>query len=149
MNAARGVLIAVGAALAAFGAVELVTTLSIADLAWLAVWLAGAIVLHDVVLVPSVALLRGAFRRHARRWPRAVGVVAEIAFGAAAVVTLFVVPELWAQSRGTPNPTLLTGDYATRLLLMWVIALLAVLIPARVLIRRGRRDAAVRRRGTR
>ena len=138
MRVLRWLLVACGVLLAGFGGILLLTGLSVPDLAWLVVWLAAALVFHDAVLVPALAVARRSFRRRSRRWPRAVGIVAEVAFVTAAILTLYVVPEVWAQSRGTPNPTLLTGDYAQRVVLVWALAALVVLVAVRVALRRER-----------
>ncbi|MCP2637627.1 hypothetical protein K0817_013795 [Microbacterium sp. HD4P20] len=154
MTALRVGLVAVGVAVLVFGATQLAAILSLADLAWLVVWLAAALVIHDAVLVPALVLVRSAFRRRSRAWPRVIGVVAEVAFATVAILTLYVAPELWAQARGTPNPTLLTGDYAPRLLWAWALAAIVVIVVARVVLGRQRRqrrlrEGAVRPRRTR
>lgn len=151
MTLLRSAVIAVGVLLAAFGGVELLTRLSVADLASLMVWLAAALIIHDAVLVPALAVARRGFRRRSRLWLRVVGLVAEVTFVTVAVLTLYVVPELWAQARGTPNPTLLTGDYALRLVLAWVLAAMVVLVAARIAWRRQRRggDGEITPRRTR
>lgn len=143
MTLARAALVLAGIGMLGFGVATLATTLSLEDLVWLAVWLAAAIVIHDGVLVPLLSVLRAGERRGARRWPKAVTALIEVAFAVVAVLTLFVVPELWAQGR-SPNPTLLTGDYAARLAVAWAVAALGAVAGARVLIRLSTRVAARR-----
>ena len=138
MNAARRVLIAAGAALVAIGGFFAVTSLTPARLVWLGVWLAGAVIVHDGVLVPLLALARAGLRRMGTTWPPLAVAAIEVGFAVAGTVTLFVLPELWAQHRGSPNPTILQGDYAGRLLLVLTFVAVAVLVVVRVVLRGAR-----------
>ena len=65
--------------------------------------------------------------------------VAQIGFVTGAVLSLYVLPEVWAQGRDPINPTILVGDYATRLLVVWAVIALVVLVTWRVAVRRDRR----------
>ncbi|WP_181272852.1 hypothetical protein [Brevibacterium oceani] len=48
---------------------------------------------------------------------------------AASLVSAVVVPEIWAQGRGAANPTILPGDYAGNLLVLWgVVAAASVIV---------------------
>ncbi|WNZ13465.1 hypothetical protein [Streptomyces sp. 11x1] len=117
-----------GAALMGFG---LSLLLEVRDLTGALVWLAGAVVLHDVVIAPLV-LLAGlvAVRGRARGPVRGALVVA----GALTVVAL---PALLRPGR-TANSSVLPLDYPRN----WMIALVAVaavtvlVLAARGLIRR-------------
>lgn len=131
MSGVRGILIAGGVALAGYGVWLLVTRLSPVDLLWLAVWLAAAIVIHDGIIAPALAVVRRRWDRAPRR-PRAVAATAQIGFAVGAVLTLYVAPELWAQARMPANPTILTGDYALRLLVIWGIIAGVVLVVSRL-----------------
>ncbi|WP_036285309.1 hypothetical protein [Microbacterium luticocti] len=142
MIAARIALGVAGLGLAGFGVVTLAQTLALASLIWVGVWLAGAVVVHDGVLVPAVSLLRARLRRRGRRWPRAATAVIELGAMVTGVLVLFVVPELIAQARGNPNPTILQGDYALRLLVAVLLIAAAALVVVRVLVRRARRRDA-------
>ncbi|REJ03914.1 hypothetical protein DY023_16470 [Microbacterium bovistercoris] len=59
MRATRIVLLALGAAGIVYGAWLLVTTQRPDQLLSVALWLAGAIIAHDFVLVPLLTLARG------------------------------------------------------------------------------------------
>lgn len=139
MTLLRGALLVVGSALAAYGVFLAATTLSPTQLLALAVWLAAVVVVHDGVLAPITSWLRTRWYRRAHSRPRAVTAVVHVGFVIGAVLTLFVVPEIWAQGRGNPNPTILVGDYALRLVMVWILIAGTVLVVGRVVIRRSRR----------
>lgn len=132
-------LLAVGAALAGYGGWLLIQNVPPVDLLWLGVWLAAAIVVHDGVIAPALAVLSRRWDRGAGRRPAAVTATAQIGFAVGFVLTLYVAPELWAQARMSVNPTILTGDYALRLLLVWGAIAAVVLVVSRLLRRRPRR----------
>lgn len=132
MSVMRGILIAGGVALTGYGVWLLVTLLSPVDLLWLTVWLAAAIVIHDGIIAPALAVVRRRWDRGAQRRPLAVAATAQIGFAVGAVLTLYVAPELWAQARMPANPTILTGDYALRLLVIWGIIAGVVLVVSRL-----------------
>lgn len=137
----RAALVAVGVAAVGFGVFTLVTTIAPAKLAWLVVWLAATVVIHDGILVPALSVARARLRATGRGWPVAVTATIEIGFLAFATVALFVAPELWAQQRGNANPTILQGDYAGRLVGLAVVIGAVVLVVSRVLMARARRRA--------
>ncbi|WP_374976790.1 hypothetical protein ACEYYH_02890 [Microbacterium trichothecenolyticum] len=139
MTLLRGALLVVGGALAAYGVFLAVTTLSPAQLLALAIWLAAVVVVHDAVLAPTASWLHARWYRRAESRPRALTAVAHVGFVVGAVLTLFVIPELWAQGRGNPNPTILVGDYALRLVIVWALIAATVLVVGRIVIRRSRR----------
>jgi len=144
--AARAVLISGGILLMLIGAYQLVTTQRIDQLFGLALWMLGAIVLHDGVLAPIVLFAGVLLRRTGRRLPWSVLVVIQIAVVVGSVMTLIVVPEIAGQLRGPTNPTILTGEYGLRLAVMWVVLLVLAGVVSAVLIRRGpRRDMALAR----
>ena len=139
-------LFGLGAALLVTGAVLILGRPTGPRLLGIAVWLACAIVAHDAILVPVLTVvgrLRDAAGRRIGLQPAAVHIVdAAVAIGG--VLTLAVVPELWAQHLGPANPTVLPGDYGPRLLAVWIV--LAVLAAAGVVAvtLRARRRAAAR-----
>lgn len=135
----RSLLLVVGVAIAGYGVFLLVTTLSFAQLLALAVWLVAVTVVHDAVLAPLTSWLRARWYRGAEARANIVTTVVHVGFVVGGVLTLFVVPEIWAQGRGNPNPTILVGDYALRLTLVWALIAATVLIVVRVVTRRSRR----------
>lgn len=87
---------------------------------WLT-WIAGALVVHDALLVP-LALLAGVVC--ARVVPAAARGTVQATLAVGAVVALMSVPVLLAKGRRPDNPSLLPHDYARNLAI--VLALIAV-----------------------
>ncbi|WP_052226410.1 hypothetical protein [Microbacterium mangrovi] len=139
----RAALVAVGVGTAGFGALTLVTTIAPVQVAWVVVWLAAAVVIHDGLLVPALSVARSRLRAWGVRWARGVTVAIETGFMAFATTALFVIPEIWAQLRGNANPTVLQGDYAARLVV------LGIAIAGLVLVFSWSADARERRRDRR
>ncbi len=119
-----------GVALLLWGAFVLFSSVSftVPHYLGLVIWLGGAIVLHDVVLVPLVILLRAGLHRVGSELPRGgIGLI-QAGFVVGAVLTLITAPEIYAQSLGSRNATVLPSEYGPRLVATWiVIALLVVL----------------------
>jgi hypothetical protein len=141
--AARAVLISGGILLMLIGAYQLVTTQRIDQLFGLALWMLGAIVLHDGILAPIVLFAGVLLRRTGRQLPWSVLVVIQIAVVVGSVMTLIVVPEIAGQLRGPANPTILTGEYGLRLAVMWLVLLVLAGVVSAVLIRRGARRSTM------
>ncbi|MGC5165189.1 hypothetical protein [Luteimicrobium sp. DT211] len=149
VRVARVLLCAAGAACLAVGAWKL-TALHAYQLRSLAAWLVAAVVMHDGVLVPlvTVALVAGgvALRRLAtrgiagHRWraPRGSGVLVAGCLAVGGVLTLLALPELYAQSLGPANPTVVPGDYGRRLALTWLVLGLVAAAGTLALMARGR-----------
>jgi hypothetical protein len=89
-------------------------------------------VIHDGVLVPLLVVLNKLLARAGRALPIGATLLIEGGFAVGALLTLVVVPELYAQSLGARNPTILAGDYGARLL--WVWTAIAVTVTAGVLM---------------
>ena len=136
-----------GAGLLVTGAVLLFGRPTGPRLVGIVIWLAGAILLHDAILVPVLTIagrLRDATGRRIGLPPAAVRIV-DGAVVVGGVLTLAVLPELWAQHLGPANPTVLPGDYGARLLAVWVvIGVLAAVGVVAVTLRARRRDGAAR-----
>ncbi|MGV8882687.1 MAG: hypothetical protein ACOH19_11100 [Rhodoglobus sp.] len=131
MRAGRWALGAAGMAIAAFGVFTLMTTLRPDQLFGLAIWLAGAIVAHDAILVPLAHILSAGVDRTARRLSRQTRSIVRIGAVVGGVLSLAVLPEIYAKSLGPANPTILAADYALRLAIAWaIIAVLVVLVSA-------------------
>ena len=107
-------------------------SLSPPQLLGLGLWLAGAVVVHDALLTPAGALaLTGVSRAGQRLAPAARQVVvAGLAVGA--MLGLVVVPQIIARAQGNDNPTVLPGDYASRLAWAWVAVSVVTLAGAAV-----------------
>lgn len=142
--ALRLALFGLGAGLLVTGAVLLLGRPTGPRLVGIAVWLGGAILLHDAILVP-VLTIAGRLRDAAGRrigLPRAAVHIVDATVAVGGMLTLVVLPELWAQRLGPANPTVLPGDYGPRLLAVWVaLALLAAAGVIAVTLRARRRAA--------
>ena len=126
----RIALLSVGLAGVVYGVFLILGTLPAANILGLLIWLAAVVIVHDGIMLPAVSLLRWVVFaplwapvavRQSFRWslPRSL-------ITAAALITAIVLPEIWAQRRGTANPTILPGDYLGNLLGLWIIVLAAV-----------------------
>jgi hypothetical protein len=139
MKLGRRVLGAVGLLIAAFGAFTLLTTLRPEQLLGLAIWLAGAVVVHDAILMPLAHVLSRGLDRSARALSWQSRALVRIGAVAGGILSLAVIPEVVAQSRGSANPTILTGDYALRLAITWAIIVLLVALGSVIMTVRTRR----------
>jgi hypothetical protein len=121
----RIVLGAAGIALALFGVFRLVTQISFGGLAFLALWLVGALVLHDGIVSPGVlglgALISRKVPPRARRYLQG-------ALIAAAAVTVIALPMIYRAHSQPKVKALLEQNFAANLaLLVGVIAVVAIL----------------------
>jgi hypothetical protein len=140
----RLVLVAAGVALLGFGGIVFLLDVNPATYPGVAVWLAGAIVLHDGVAALAVFGATVLVRR-AHGIPFVVRAIVQGAAVVALVVTVLVVPEFLAIAMGPANPSVLPLDYAGNLLLFHavLVAVTAVaIVIALVLRRRTVRTAA-------
>ncbi|TFD91016.1 hypothetical protein E3T61_09045 [Cryobacterium lactosi] len=129
MRAARVLLIAVGVLGLAFGAYVLVDTVALKRLPGLALWIGGAIVLHDAVISPLVFGLGVLTRRAGHRVAGSIIVTVQAAIVLGSLMTLIVLPAIVAQDLGPKNPSILPLDYALNLGLFWLaLAVASVLV---------------------
>jgi hypothetical protein len=135
----RLVLGAVGVAMGAFGALRLVQ-LDLDDLVDAVLWLAGGVLLHDVVVAPltiAVTLLATRVVPARARTAVVVGVVV------LATVTVTAIPVLGRWGERADNPTLLDRDYTAGWLVFAGLVVLGVVLglvlaPVLALARRRR-----------
>lgn len=139
MKTTRGILIAAGVLIGAFGAFTLLTTLRPDQLLGLAIWLAGAVVVHDAVLVPLAHFVNLGVDRSSRVLSRESRALVRIGAVTGGILSLAVIPEVVARMRGSVNPTILTGDYALRLAVAWAIIALLVAVGSAIMTARTRR----------
>lgn len=121
LSRARLVFGVLGVAVAVYGVYLVVRTIPWTSYLAIAIWLAAAVVLHDAVLVPGVSVLREATVRVGRRLPAASLALIEGAFVVGGVLSLVVVPEIWAKHLGSLNPTVLPGAYGQALVVTWLV----------------------------
>jgi hypothetical protein len=121
MRAARLALLAVGVLGLAFGAYLMVDTVALRRLPGVALWIGGAIVLHDAVISPLVFGLGVLTRRAGHRLTGGIIVTVQAAVVVGSLMTLLVLPAIVAQGLGPKNPTVLPLDYALNLGLFWLV----------------------------
>lgn len=125
MTRIRIMLGAAGIALALFGAFRLLTQISFGGLAFLALWLVGALVLHDGIVAPGVLGLGTLISRKVP--PRARRYLQGALIGAAAV-TVIALPMIYRAHSQPKVKALLEQNFAANLaLLVGVIAVVALL----------------------
>ncbi|HEY0240688.1 MAG TPA: hypothetical protein VGC37_18825 [Friedmanniella sp.] len=137
----RLTLAAIGLVVLLVGAWKVLHAVQAPSYVWLAVWLLGAVLLNDAVIAPVVIALRGLTHHVLRRLPAAALAWLKGGFAVGGVLVLVVVPEIWAQHLGTANPTVLPGDYATRLLVVLAVVAALTLTAAGAATARERRRA--------
>lgn len=125
---ARRVLVAGGVALLLLGGLVLLDDVAPSRYGGLLLWLAGAVVLHDAVLAPVVAVTSLVVRRRGRRVPAAVLAILQVAVVAGVVLSMVVVPEIVAKDLGPRNDTVLPFDYGTRLAVAWLVVAVATAV---------------------
>ncbi|UFS59717.1 hypothetical protein [Subtercola endophyticus] len=141
MARVRVLLIGAGAAVLVLGAVVLFALQSPMAILGVVAWLLGAIILHDAVLSPIVLGVSVLARRAGRRVSRVVLLIIQGAVIVGAILTLLVVPEIYAKTLG-PAPTVLPFDYVLRLALMWLALIVVTAAVCVLYLRRARATAA-------
>lgn len=105
-----------------------------------AVWIGGAILLHDGIVAPAMFGINVLLRKAGRRLPAAVLIIVQAAIIVGALVSLLVIPEIVKKQIGTKNPTILPLDYSMNLLVFYVVMAvvtgLAIAVYLRVAARR-------------
>jgi hypothetical protein len=123
---------AAGVAVAVDGLVVALRTVPWTSNLGIAIWLVGAIILHDAVLVPAVTVLRAGAHRAGHRLPEAALALVSGGFVVVGVLSLFALPEIWAQHLGPLNPSVLAGAYGQALAVTWLVV--AVLTAAGIAV---------------
>lgn len=132
----RIVLIVVGVLVIGLGGIVLLNDVNPARYLGIALWFAGALVIHDGLVAPVVLGVHLLLRRAGRRIPVAVILILQGALVIAALLTALVVPEILKQGIGSANPTILPLDYAGNLLRCYAgLALVTAASIAVVLLR--------------
>lgn len=121
MRLARVLLIALGVVGLMWGAFVLVDTVALKRLPGVALWIGGAILLHDAVLSPIVFGLGVLTRRAGHRLAGGIIVTVQAAIVIGSLMTLIVLPEIVAQGLGPKNPTVLPLNYALNLGVFWLV----------------------------
>lgn len=130
-----------GVLLAMFGVFRLVTEIPVSDLVVLAVWLIGAVVIHDGVLSPAVV---GIGVLVSRVPARARGYL-QAALVTGAAVTVTAIPMIYRRDSQPREKAILLRNYAGNLaLLLGIIAAVTLVLYA---VRIARRDQTTRSPG--
>ena len=133
----RIALILIGVLGLLLGALVLVTKQDPMQIVGVGAWVVGAIVLHDVILSPLVVLAGVLVRRAGHRLPYGLLAIVQGGVIVGAILSLLVVPEIYAKTLGTANPTVLPLDYGLNLALTWAgVAVLTAAACALFLARR-------------
>ena len=135
MKIARAVLIALGVLGLGLGAVVMVQEVRPTQIVGVGIWILGAIVLHDAVLSPIVLGIDVLMRRSGRRVRLGVLVIIQVGVVVGAVMSLLVIPEIYAATLGTKNDTVLPLDYGLHLALFWLAAAVLTAVAALVYVR--------------
>ena len=136
MKAWRIILTILGILVVLYGLAHLLISIPIATLLWVALWMIAALIIHDVVIAPSVIgvgwLLRRLLPDRARRYVQ-IGLIM------AAGATIIAIPMIIRRGSQPPQKTLLIQNYAANLaLLLGIFAGVAlVLYVVRVVRDRG------------
>ncbi|MEO7017839.1 MAG: hypothetical protein ABI130_13375 [Leifsonia sp.] len=132
MRATRIGLVALGIALLVLGASVMQSTVSTQHIVGLIVWLVCALIVHDGIIAPIVFGVGLGMRRSGKSIPFAVLAILQGGVVVGLIVSLVVIPEIYAKHLGTANPTVLPFDYAMRLLFLWGGVLVATALTVAV-----------------
>ena len=133
MKAWRIALAMAGLLLGAFGVFRLLTEIPTGSVIKVAIWLLAALIIHDMVIAPSVVGLGWTLRRKVPDRGRRYLQVALIMI---AVVTVIALPMIVLRGSQPPVKALLLRDYAANLTLL--IGLIAVVAAASYVVRVAR-----------
>jgi hypothetical protein len=144
MKIARIILIAIGLAGLFLGALILVQKERPDQIVGVVIWIVAAIIVHDGILSPLLLLLDVWMRRAGRRIPFGVLAIIQGGIVVGAIMSMLVLPEIYAKSLGAKNPTVLPLDYGLNLALFWVAVALLTAAACALYLRRTRRAPARR-----
>jgi len=120
MRRARIILIAVGVVVLGLGAMTMVNDVEFNQIIGVGIWIVGAIVIHDAILSPVLLGIDVLMRRSGRRVSLGVVVIIQVGIVVGAIMSLLVIPEIYAKTLGTQNDTVLPLDYGLHLALYWL-----------------------------
>ena len=123
----RVLLIGGGLAFLALGGLVLLLDVNPARYLGIALWFAGAIVIHDALIAPGVFVAGIVLRRLGRKLPGAVIAIIQVPIVMLAIVTAIVVPEILKKEIGSANPTILPLDYLPNLAVLYLVTAIATL----------------------
>ena len=138
MKAWRIILAASGLLLLAFGVFRLATEVPLANLIWSVIWMAGAIIIHDGILSPTVISVGWVLRRHVADRPRRY---LQFALIMAGLVTVVAVPMIFLRGSQPVVKAMLLRNYGANLSLLLGLIAVATLAVYAVRVARTRPPA--------
>ena len=112
-------LILFGIALLLIGAITLLNDVNPSSYVGIAIWLLGALVIHDGIAAFAIFGVSIVMRRAGRRIPLAVIAIVQAALVVAALFFVIVVPQILKKQIGTANPSILPLEYGMNLVLFY------------------------------
>lgn len=141
LRLARVILIALGVIVLGVGAVVMFTEVRPAQIVGVGIWIVGAIVIHDAILSPVLLGIDVLMRRAGRRVRLGVVVIIQVGIVVGAVMSLLVIPEVYAKTLGPKNDTVLPLDYGLNLALFWAATAVLTALAAIIYVRLRPRPA--------
>lgn len=135
-------LILLGIVLLVIGAIQLLSDVSPDDYFGIAVWLLGALVIHDGIAAFGIFGVSVLLRRASRRIPLAVIAIIQGALAIGVIVFVLVVPAMLKKDIGSANTTILPLDYGLNLILFYAgLAVVTAAVIAGYLVLARRQNA--------
>lgn len=120
----RGLLI-LGVLTLVLGAVVLVETMQPVKVFGVATWFIYALILHDGIIAAITFGASVILRKTGRRLPLGVLAIIQGALVTASIFAIIVIPEIYKQSIGSKNSTVLPLDYGPSLIGLWIAIVVA------------------------
>lgn len=142
----RIALLVVGIAFLVVGALVLLEDVAPKRYAGIALWFAGAILIHDGIIAGLVIAVNLTLRKAGRRVPLGVLAIIQGAIVVGAIVSLIVFPQVVKQRIGTLNPTILPLGYGANLVLFYGVLMAVTAVTIAVYLRmtaRARAEASL------
>lgn len=138
MKAWRIVLAVLGIGVVAYGTSLLLTKVPLSSLVLLALWLVGALVIHDGLLSPAVVGVGWALKTYL---PDRARTYVQFGLIAAAMITVIALPMIFLAFREPPSKALLVQNYGVNLTVLLAALAAATLVAYAVRVARGQPGA--------
>ena len=113
-------LILFGLALLVAGAITLLNDVEPSSYPGIAIWMLGALVIHDGIAAFAIFAVSIALRRASTKIPVAVIAIVQGALAVGAIVFVIVVPAILKKDIGSANSSILPLDYGLNLVLFYL-----------------------------
>ena len=139
-------LVVAGVLLLIVGGLVLLADVAPSNYVGLAVWLLGALIIHDGIAAVGVIAVQIAFRKVGRRIPFVVIAILQGAIVVGAVMALIVFPQIYKSAIGANNPSVVPLDYSGNLVVFYLVlgALTALAIAGYLFARRQKSRSSSR-----